>query len=181
MKNVKIDSTKILLLLVLIAVVMIPGRFGWDNLNVLKNEAEQIRSEAARYDEQANEAEQAVLTDEEAFAARMAKAETAIPGVMAVPDLIDTLSQEASAANLIWLSGTPTPSAEAGGLGSASSLVISVRTADGATGAATVTSVGNFLDRVRELNRLVVVDRVNVTASEGTATIEVRFFSQESN
>lgn len=181
MKNIKIDSTKILIFLVLLAVILIPGRFGWDSLNVLNNEAEQIRSEAARYDTQAQEAEDAVLSDQEAFEARMLKAETAIPQELEVPAIINVLSGEAAASNLIWLSGTPTSSPETGGLGGASTLVISVRTADGTSGSATVTSVGNFLDRIRTLDRLVVVDRVNLNASEGTATIEVRFFSQESD
>lgn len=178
MKEIKLNSPKVLIVVVAVAVILLPGRYGLDNLNVLKAEAEQIRSEANNLNVRSELAEQEVITNADVFQAREDAANAAIPKEADTANLIDTLASKAAENNLVWVSGTPTPLGDTMGIGSTYSLNISLQTADGSTGNNSVIAVSNFLESVRNLDRLVVVDNVTFSPESGTASIQARFFSQ---
>lgn len=178
MRN-RVNSTRILIFLFIAALIFIPGRFALGNLDVLKSRAADIHEEADRLDSQAAKAQSQVLDNPDSFKARESKADTAIPVNTSIPTVIDKLSKEASAAGLVWLSGTPTEVPPPKGVGGSTAISASLAAVDGSSGDAFITNVENFLDRVRELDRLVTVERLSVSPTDSSANIQLVFFSQE--
>lgn len=109
------------------------------------------------------------VTDEQNFAAALSAARAAVPRTAELPELISDLEDVARAAGMTWNSGSPSTS------GGAAETPVWTMTL---TLSGSARRVPDLLDGIRELDRLVVVDSVQVRGDvEASIVISVRFFA----
>jgi Tfp pilus assembly protein PilO len=95
--------------------------------------------------------------------AQLRALQAAIPNTPDLGEFILQANEIASAAGIDWLSIAPTPPAATGGSGPASTIAISIQIEG------QFSSVLDYLNRLEDLERLVVVDTINLTVGGGAA------------
>lgn len=145
--------------------VPIPSR------SAMQSETEQARGELAQLQAKTAEAQDAVAKSDD-VATLGALLSAAVPAGPDLPGVIDQVGQAAVSSNLAWVAGAPQKSAATDGGPVSWTMGVSV------IGAPTAIPV--FLERLRSISRVVVVDSVGFqTESAGTVTANVtlRFFA----
>jgi Tfp pilus assembly protein PilO len=126
-----------------------------------RTEAADLRAKSAKADE--------ALADPEGFGAALATARTAVPREVGLPAMIEELETAVRSSGMRWTSGSPAPAATDETSSSWSmSLTIS----------GSARQVPGLLRAINDLDRLVVVDSVQLRGDEeATVVLSVRFFA----
>ena len=170
----KITRTKVLAAaLGIIVVAVFPSWVPIPSRATANEQATQARGEADALRNQISRA-RAAQQDATGFAATKAALEQAVPNGPDLPALISQIRSATEAVNMLWLSGSPQQSALANGSGKAWTLSMSLQ--------GRASSAPDLLDRLRSIERLVVIDSVSFQgagAGEVILNITLHFWALE--
>jgi Tfp pilus assembly protein PilO len=169
------DRTRLLLGLAVAAPLLLVGNSSLPHYQQLEAKAAAQRGQAATVEAQAQAAEN-FRAHQASFDALLGAYQDAIPATPQLPEVLNALQAAAASSGVTWTAGSPSQGAT-GQHG-----LPTWNVAMSLTG--TAAQVGAFTDAVRALPRLVVIDSVALSVSDGTkmtASVNARFFARSTS